>query len=190
MIVGRFAIARFFFGEAAEGAARRRPDRDASPGRRDIFCRPTASRPSCGFVARHERHADTAVVCRHRLLADRISLPPMAWRSICDLGAVGVWIGLSCGTAIYAVLLVLRFRRLAAQAGVPEKSFAKSTPDDLTPARLLAGAQFSDAFSARDRWRSALDARARAARSKMLAHSPRWIEALLRLRNFLVAPLA
>jgi multidrug resistance protein, MATE family len=30
-----------------------------------------------------------------------------------ELGAVGVWIGLSCGTAVYAVLLVLRFRRLA-----------------------------------------------------------------------------
>jgi MATE family multidrug resistance protein len=29
------------------------------------------------------------------------------------LGAVGVWIGLSCGTAVYAVLLILRFRRLA-----------------------------------------------------------------------------
>jgi multidrug resistance protein, MATE family len=31
------------------------------------------------------------------------------------LGAVGVWIGLSIGTAVYAVLLVLRFRRLANQ---------------------------------------------------------------------------
>jgi MATE family multidrug resistance protein len=30
-----------------------------------------------------------------------------------ELGAVGVWIGLSCGTAVYAVLLILRFRRLA-----------------------------------------------------------------------------
>jgi MATE family multidrug resistance protein len=29
------------------------------------------------------------------------------------LGAVGVWIGLSCGTAVYAVLLILRFRLLA-----------------------------------------------------------------------------
>jgi len=28
-------------------------------------------------------------------------------------GAVGVWIGLSCGTAVYAILLVLRFRLLA-----------------------------------------------------------------------------
>jgi MATE family multidrug resistance protein len=29
------------------------------------------------------------------------------------LGAVGVWIGLSCGTAVYAILLVLRFRLLS-----------------------------------------------------------------------------
>jgi MATE family multidrug resistance protein len=29
------------------------------------------------------------------------------------LGAVGIWIGLSCGSAVYATLLVLRFRRLA-----------------------------------------------------------------------------
>ena len=28
-------------------------------------------------------------------------------------GAIGVWIGLSIGTAVYAVLLVLRFRLLA-----------------------------------------------------------------------------
>jgi MATE family multidrug resistance protein len=31
------------------------------------------------------------------------------------LGAVGVWIGLSCGTAVYAVLLILRFRLLASR---------------------------------------------------------------------------
>jgi len=30
-----------------------------------------------------------------------------------ELGAVGVWIGLSCGTAVYAILLILRFRLLA-----------------------------------------------------------------------------
>ena len=33
------------------------------------------------------------------------------------LGAVGVWIGLSCGTAVYATLLILRFRRLAGRFG-------------------------------------------------------------------------
>jgi MATE family multidrug resistance protein len=30
-----------------------------------------------------------------------------------SFGAIGVWIGLSCGTAVYATLLVLRFRLLA-----------------------------------------------------------------------------
>jgi multidrug resistance protein, MATE family len=33
------------------------------------------------------------------------------------LGATGVWIGLSCGTAVYATLLVLRFRLLARRFG-------------------------------------------------------------------------
>jgi MATE family multidrug resistance protein len=33
------------------------------------------------------------------------------------LGAIGVWIGLSCGTAVYATLLVLRFRLLARRFG-------------------------------------------------------------------------
>jgi MATE family multidrug resistance protein len=34
-----------------------------------------------------------------------------------SLGAVGVWVGLSCGTAVYAVALILRFRRLASRFG-------------------------------------------------------------------------
>jgi MATE family, multidrug efflux pump len=33
------------------------------------------------------------------------------------LGAVGIWIGLSCGTAVYAILLILRFRLLASRIG-------------------------------------------------------------------------
>ena len=50
---------------------------------------------------------------------------------------------------------------------------------------LLAGAQFVDAFSiAVDD--EALDARHAAQR--MLGRSPRWIKALMALRNFLVAP--
>jgi MATE family multidrug resistance protein len=32
-----------------------------------------------------------------------------------ELGAVGVWIGLSCGTLVYAILLILRFRKLASR---------------------------------------------------------------------------
>lgn len=52
-------------------------------------------------------------------------------------------------------------------------------------AALLAGAQFADAFSiAIDN--TALDARRAAER--MLGRSPRWVEALLTLRNLIVAP--
>ena len=66
-------------------------------------------------AARHERHADAAVVRDHRLLADRLRLRLLARLSGRRLGAVGVWIGLSIGTAVYAVLLLLRFRALASK---------------------------------------------------------------------------
>ena len=61
---------------------------------------------------------------------------------------------------------------------------------EVTPAvdadALLGGAQFADAFRIEiDDTR--LDARRAAER--MMARQPRWAEALLRLRNFLVAPL-
>jgi MATE family multidrug resistance protein len=42
------------------------------------------------------------------------------------LGAVGVWIGLSCGTAIYAILVVLRFWLLASRL-VPHEDQASRT---------------------------------------------------------------
>ena len=50
---------------------------------------------------------------------------------------------------------------------------------------LLSGAQFADAFQI------AIDDRdldARRAAERMMARQPRWAEALLSLRNFLVAP--
>ncbi|MDP3691628.1 DUF2867 domain-containing protein, partial [Bradyrhizobium sp.] len=50
---------------------------------------------------------------------------------------------------------------------------------------LLAGAQFSDAFGLEVDGR-ALDARRAAER--MMARAPRWVDALLTLRNILVAP--
>src|ERR1700739_721531 len=56
---------------------------------------------------------------------------------------------------------------------------------DVTTAQLLAGAQSSDAFSVVVDG-TALDPRHAA--EKMLGHSPRWIERLLALRNFLVSP--
>jgi hypothetical protein len=51
---------------------------------------------------------------------------------------------------------------------------------------LLSGAQFTDAFQI-EIGDPALDARSVAER--MMARQPRWAEALLSLRNFLVAPL-
>ena len=61
---------------------------------------------------------------------------------------------------------------------------------ELTPAvdadTLLSGAQFADAFSIEVSDR-ALDARRAAER--MMARQPRWAEALVSLRNLLVAPL-
>ncbi len=56
---------------------------------------------------------------------------------------------------------------------------------DATTGQLLAGAQFSDAFSVVVDC-TALDARHAA--EKMLGQSPRWIERMLALRNFLVSP--
>jgi hypothetical protein len=60
---------------------------------------------------------------------------------------------------------------------------AANPPTDT--AALLPGAQFADAFCVTVDGR-ALDAR-RAA-EKMMARGPRWVDALMRLRNALVAP--
>ena len=56
---------------------------------------------------------------------------------------------------------------------------------DVNTGVLLAGAQFSDAFTVRVN-DAALDARGAAER--MLGHSPRWIETLMALRDILVTP--
>jgi len=55
----------------------------------------------------------------------------------------------------------------------------------IDPATLLAGAQFMDAFRL-DVEGQALDARRAAMR--MMARAPRWVDALVMLRNILVAP--
>ena len=59
-------------------------------------------------------------------------------------------------------------------------------PPTVNSGTLLAGAQFVDAFSLEVDG-GALDARHAAER--MFARSPAWIDALLRLRNMIVAPL-
>jgi MATE family multidrug resistance protein len=112
VILGRYAIARFFFGDAAESAG--------------AVIELTAALLLVGatfFVA----DGIQAVVAgalrglndtRLPLLFAAISYWLVGFPAACGLGfrtnfgAIGVWIGLSCGTAVYAVLLILRFRLL------------------------------------------------------------------------------
>jgi MATE family multidrug resistance protein len=117
VILTRFAIARFFFGEAVESAG--------------AVIELTATLLMVGatfFVADGIQTVAAGALrgmndTRMPLLFAAISYWLIGFTSAyglafwTDLGAVGVWIGLSCGTAVYAVLLILRFRRLAGHLG-------------------------------------------------------------------------
>jgi len=61
----------------------------------------------------------------------------------------------------------------------------EEVPPSVDPAALLAGAQFMDAYRL-EMENTALDARQAAER--MMARAPRWVDALLALRNIIVAP--
>ena len=113
VIVGRFSIARFFFGEAAESAG--------------LVIELTATLLMVGatfFVADGIQTVAAGALrgmndTRIPLLFAAISYWLIGFPAAYGLafgakfGAVGVWIGLSCGTAVYAVLLLLRFQSLA-----------------------------------------------------------------------------
>jgi MATE family multidrug resistance protein len=121
VIVGRFAIARFFFGEAADSAG--------------AVIELTAKLLLVGatfFVADGIQTVVAGALrglndTRVPLLFAAISYWLVGFPTACGLGfqtglgAIGVWIGLSCGTAVHATLLILRFqtlaRRLTANAG-------------------------------------------------------------------------
>ena len=112
VILGRFAIARFFFGEAADSAG--------------AVIDLTATLLLVGatfFVADGIQTVAAGALrglndTRVPLLFAAISYWLVGFPAACGLafsagfGAIGVWIGLSCGTAVYAVLLMLRFRLL------------------------------------------------------------------------------
>jgi MATE family multidrug resistance protein len=112
VVVARFAIARAFFGESSDGAG--------------AAVELTATLLLVGATFFVTDAVQTIVVGSLRGMNDtRIPLLfaafgywivgfPLAYGLAFSarLGAVGVWIGLSCGTAIYALLLILRFRLL------------------------------------------------------------------------------
>jgi MATE family multidrug resistance protein len=123
VILGRYAIARSFFGEAADSAG--------------LVIDLTAALLLVGATFFVTDGIQTVVAgalrglndTRLPLLFAAISYWLVGFPTACGLGfqtglgAIGVWIGLSCGTAVYAVLLILRFRlltrrlRLAAMVG-------------------------------------------------------------------------
>jgi MATE family multidrug resistance protein len=112
VILGRYAIARFFFGEAADSAG--------------AVIELTAALLLVGatfFVADGIQTVAAGALrglndTRVPLLFAAISYWLVGFPAACGLGfqtglgAIGVWIGLSCGTAVYAVLLIMRFRLL------------------------------------------------------------------------------
>ena len=112
VILGRYAIARFFFGEAAESAG--------------AVIELTAALLLVGatfFVADGIQTVVAGALrglndTRLPLLFAAVSYWLVGFPTACGLGfrtglgAIGVWIGLSCGTAVYAALLILRFRLL------------------------------------------------------------------------------
>jgi MATE family multidrug resistance protein len=112
VILGRYAIARFFFGEAADSAG--------------AVIELTAALLLVGatfFVADGIQTVVAGALrglndTRLPLLFAAISYWLVGFPTACGLGfrtglgAIGVWVGLSCGTAVYAVLLILRFRLL------------------------------------------------------------------------------
>jgi MATE family multidrug resistance protein len=121
VVVARFAIARAFFGEGSDGAG--------------AAVELTATLLLVGATFFVTDAVQTIIVGSLRGMNDtRIPLIlaaigywmigfPCAYglAFLTQLGAVGVWIGLSCGTAIYALLLILRFALLAGRMDNPLK---------------------------------------------------------------------
>ena len=113
VVLGRFAIARFFFGDAADNVR--------------ATVELTASLLTVGatfFVADGVQTIAAGALrglndTRIPLLFAAISYwlvgftTAVALAFWTDVGAIGVWVGLSCGTAVYAGLLLLRFRLLS-----------------------------------------------------------------------------
>jgi MATE family multidrug resistance protein len=113
VIVGRFAIARFFLG-ATSGSADATLELAATlllVGA-TFFVTDGLQSIMAGSLRGMK---DTRIPLMFAAVSYWLIGFPAAWGLAfpAHLGAVGVWIGLSLGTLVYATLLVLRFFRLA-----------------------------------------------------------------------------
>jgi multidrug resistance protein, MATE family len=113
VILVRFAIARFFFGEAVEsGGAVIDLTATLLMVGATFFVADGIQTVAAGALRGMN---DTRIPLLFAAISYWLIGFPAAWVLAfwTGWGAIGVWIGLSCGTAVYAVLLVLRFRLLA-----------------------------------------------------------------------------
>ena len=109
VILGRFAIGRLFFGEAADSAAA------AIELTGNLLLVGATFFVADGIQAVAAGALRGLSDTRIPLLFAAISYWLVGFPAACllgfrtELGAIGVWLGLSCGTAVHAVLLTLRF---------------------------------------------------------------------------------
>jgi MATE family multidrug resistance protein len=113
VILARFAIARFFFGEAIEsGSAVIELTATLLMVGATFFVADGIQTVAAGALrGMNDTRVPLLFAAISYWLIGFTAAYGLAFRT--ELGAVGVWIGLSCGTAIYALLLILRFRLLA-----------------------------------------------------------------------------
>jgi MATE family multidrug resistance protein len=113
VIAGRFEIAQLFFGEAATSAG----DAIALTATlllvgATFFISDGIQTIAAGALrGMHDTRVPLLFAVISYWMVAFVLASALAFRT--PLGAVGVWIGLSVGTAVYAILLVLRFRLLA-----------------------------------------------------------------------------
>jgi MATE family multidrug resistance protein len=112
VILGRFAIARFFFGEgaASAGAAMDLTATLLMVGATFFVADGIQTVAAGALRGMNDTRVPLVFAAISYWLIGFIAAYGLAFWA--GFGAVGVWIGLSCGTAGYAILLILRFRLL------------------------------------------------------------------------------
>src|SRR6266851_1809461 len=113
VILGRFAIARLFFGEAIEsgGAVIELTATLLMVGATFFIADGIQTVTAGALRGMSDTRVPLLFAAVSYWLIGFTAAYGLAFRT--PLGATGVWIGLSCGTAVYAILLILRFRLLA-----------------------------------------------------------------------------
>jgi MATE family multidrug resistance protein len=112
VILGRFAVARLFFGETVtSGGAVIELTATLLMVGATFFVADGIQTVAAGALrGMNDTRLPLLFAALSYWLIGFVSAYGLAFRA--GFGAVGVWIGLSCGTAVYAILLILRFQLL------------------------------------------------------------------------------